>query len=730
MCRICVNRLLKRGARKMTDEKFREEVLPYTPNVILEGEYKNWTTLIACRCRKCGYTWNARPQVLRRRAIEKRIARGGGCPKCAGVVQKTHEEFVCELQEKNANIEIISEYESANKKILCKCRKCGKTWETTPHILLGKDGGVCPNEAKNRVLTTEEFKERVKVINPNIEIQGRYVRTQIPIACKCKICGYEWASSTPSSIQRGVKCPQCLNERLRQERALTQQEFEKRVDEKNPNIEILGDYVNGTTRIACRCKKCRKEWTPLAGNLLAGYSCAKCAGNEKHSHAWFVKKMRKYPDIRIIGTYKNLKEKVEVRCVKCGKQWSGSPAGLLKSGCCCGRKNGTSSQEEYIAIAFEWLYGKNKVIRQERDLIGMELDIYIPDKRIAIEPGDWIYHKKPDVFFRDMKKKDLCKEKGISLLTVYFNVEESQIFSEDSIIKTTSPLIRREDKKRIVCEVFNYFGISDKFQDVEWEKIGELSERRARRKNPEEYQKEIRKIHPNFELLTEYINSNTKVQVRCNDCGYEWEADPNRLKIIKGCPKENKTIRRRWNEIDFAEKVKSITPEVMLLTPYENMQTNILCRCRKCGNERYYNPRYLLRGVGCKVCSGNGKKTQEQFLKEMQQVNRQIKIKGEYINAVTPVECECLQCGEKWAPTPDSLLHRHGCPKCAGNKRKTQTEFEEKMREINPNIELVGLYRKRKSKIQCRCRLCGYEWETWIDVLYKRGKCPVCRFKS
>jgi hypothetical protein len=47
----------------------------------------------------------------------------------------------------------------------------------------------------------------------------------------------------------------------------------------------------------------------------------------------------------------------------------------------------------------------------------MELDLFIPTLGIAIEPGNWFWHK--DKIERDTRKRQLCKEHGIRLITIF-----------------------------------------------------------------------------------------------------------------------------------------------------------------------------------------------------------------------------------------------------------------------------------------------------------------------
>ncbi len=58
-------------------------------------------------------------------------------------------------------------------------------------------------------------------------------------------------------------------------------------------------------------------------------------------------------------------------------------------------------------------------------------------------------------------------------------------------------------------------------------------------------------------------------------------------------------------------------------------------------------------------------------------------------------------------------------------KRKTHEEFVNDIAQINPNIEILGKYIKSSLKILCRCKICNHEWETQANNLRYQG-CPKC----
>ena len=87
------------------------------------------------------------------------------------------------------------------------------------------------------------------------------------------------------------------------------------------------------------------------------------------------------------------------------------------------------------------------------------------------------------------------------------------------------------------------------------------------------------------------------------------------------------------------------------------------------------------------------KLTHEQFLEKLSNVNPNIEVLGTYVKMTVKIKCRCKIDGYIWDVIPNSLMRGLGCPKCAGNNRKTHEEFVAQMHEINPNIEVEYLTR-------------------------------------
>lgn len=442
--------------KRMTNEAFQLKVAQSSPNVILLSQYERSGKKVNCRCRTCGYEWSTVPCVLLRGDGSRK---GGGCPKCANRVKKTNAQFVTELKDIRPSIILESEYLGANKPIRCRCAVCGYTWETTPHVLLKPCDSNCPNEAENKQKTTEEFRRQIQALNPNLEILSPYLTAHKGIRCRCTIHHLEW-TSIPDNLLIRPQCRECANDKLRAERARSLEEFRELLSEVNPQIEVIGNYVNSFTQIACRCVNCAHEWTAMPCNLLAGYGCPACAGTMKLTRKELNRRLKAInSDYMVIGKYQSRKKKTEVQCLNCGRQVKMTPENLLHGvKCACRPPSYSSPQEKYLADLLEAALGE-KPLRRDRQLIGAELDIVFPKHKIAIESGAWYYHQ--DKLEHDHWKREACAKIGIRLITVYYGVNDEYESNERDVLLIDSVCVTEKDKEAMGQRLIEKFGILD-----------------------------------------------------------------------------------------------------------------------------------------------------------------------------------------------------------------------------------------------------------------------------
>lgn len=130
----------------------------------------------------------------------------------------------------------------------------------------------------------------------------------------------------------------------------THKQYVEEVAKINPNIEVIGEYVNTKTKILHRCEVDGYEWYVVPKSILKGHGCPKCGGTLKLTHEEYIEKVSKInSNIKVLGVYIDTKTKILHRCEVDNFEWMATPDGILHGrGCpkCGGTMNFT--HEEYV----------------------------------------------------------------------------------------------------------------------------------------------------------------------------------------------------------------------------------------------------------------------------------------------------------------------------------------------------------------------------------------------
>ena len=95
---------------------------------------------------------------------------------------RTNDDFLERFNALNkVNIKLLSKYKDSITKIKCKCLTCGYEWEAVPSVLLRPNSG-CPKCAGTLKKTTEDFKNEVFIIyGEEYTVLGEYVNAKTKI---------------------------------------------------------------------------------------------------------------------------------------------------------------------------------------------------------------------------------------------------------------------------------------------------------------------------------------------------------------------------------------------------------------------------------------------------------------------------------------------------------------------------------------------------------------------
>lgn len=123
-------------------------------------------------------------------------------------------------------------------------------------------------------------------------------------------------------------------------RKKTHEEYVVEVAEKNPNVEVIGEYIGARTPILHKCKICGYKWDASPTNILRDRKCPKCKYVKLSKHKTkttetFRRELyNKTQNIEIISDYINGKTDIECVCKSCGYRWNQKPNNLLQSPSC------------------------------------------------------------------------------------------------------------------------------------------------------------------------------------------------------------------------------------------------------------------------------------------------------------------------------------------------------------------------------------------------------------
>lgn len=156
--------------------------------------------------------------------------------------------------------------------------------------------------------------------------------------------------------------------------------------------------------------------------------------------------------------YNKIGNLLKIKCLKCQKEFFSSEyASFIK--CDCRRLRVTSLEEKELREWIESFYNGEIVTNSKNIINPLELDLYIPDKNLAIEfDGLWFHseeHGKDENYH--LRKTELCESKGIKLIHIFENewLEKKEIVK--SIIKSALGIFDKKiyARKCVIKKILN-----------------------------------------------------------------------------------------------------------------------------------------------------------------------------------------------------------------------------------------------------------------------------------
>lgn len=120
---------------------------------------------------------------------------------------------------------------------------------------------------------------------------------------------------------------------------------------------------------------------------------------------------------------------------------------------------------------------------------------------------------------------------------------------------------------------------------------------------------------------------------------------------------EGVTGMRRKTDKEFQQEVFSLVGnEYTFLEPYINAKVKIRVKHNKCNRVYSVYPTNFIKGSRCPYCSGNHKKTDDEFRKEIHDsVGTEYKFLDRYVNDSTKLRVKHNRCGNVYEVKPTNF---------------------------------------------------------------------------
>ena len=293
----------------------------------------------------------------------------------------------------------------------------------------------------SEVLTTEIFIQRAIAIHGNAYDYSRTIfnKSSKKLCIICKKHGEFW--QLPHNHLAGYGCQKCKGEKSRIKQQYSLENFIILANKKHGNFYDYSksDYINNKTHMTIICPV-HGEFSQIPSSHLAGKGCKKCHYEKLHHiftnsmEVFLEKAEERYPQKYKYdeSKYINSSSLMKIICKKHGEFFQ-TPSNFLQGHACQKCSHGFPKNEIKIIEFIQSLGIKNIQHRTRKIIAPKELDIYLPEYKLAIEYCGLYWHSEKRIgkfYHRD--KYNLCKQQGIKLLTIF----EDEWLNKQEIVKS------------------------------------------------------------------------------------------------------------------------------------------------------------------------------------------------------------------------------------------------------------------------------------------------------
>lgn len=341
------------------------------------------------------------------------------------------EKFIEKAKKKHGDTIDFSkvEYVNSTTKVCLICRKKdkygvehGEYWQVPASCTRGIPCPKCGNEKRgprkeDRMTTEKYILEERKVHGYKYDLsKAVYVDADAKMCFICPEHGEFW--QLPYGHLSGQGCPKCSGKNFTQDEII--EEFRKVHGTKYDYSKV--EFKGFREKVCIICPEHGEFYQTIAHHLRRKQGCPECSGLKRHTLDEFIEKSNKIHGNKYDYSkveYSNNKTNVCIICPEHGEFWQ-SPFNHFHGHGCPKCVNTVSKPENDLGLFIEGNLGMT-VDKSRRDIIPpYELDMYIQDKKIAIEFDGLYWHNEKNVDNNYHRNKTrLCQENGVRLIHIF-----------------------------------------------------------------------------------------------------------------------------------------------------------------------------------------------------------------------------------------------------------------------------------------------------------------------
>ena len=319
---------------------------------------------------------------------------------------------------------------------------CGYSWRAIPKTVW-RGISHCPKCSRNLILIDDLKsilnKMNLELITPILT----EIKQRDKIQVKCKKCGKIFDVFISNLLTKyRKKCDYYCLTCERNNQKLLKLQSDPDINKDFNIISVDGDYA------ICVCKKCGKESRKYIYEFKKS-GCKFCANNVKKTTEEIKEKVNDITnnEYEVLSEYSNSHSKLLIKHNVCGKIFEMNTINFVSGNHRCPFCSSSLFQQDvydYVKkICPDAINNDRTTLKNEN----LELDVYIPSKKVAIECNGLYWHSE-NVKGKEsqVEKLHICSQKGIRLITLF---EDEYEQSKDLVFNKIAHVLGVDNSQKI-----------------------------------------------------------------------------------------------------------------------------------------------------------------------------------------------------------------------------------------------------------------------------------------